>query len=136
MVVLYSLVTKYWRLKSDALGSILSDCCLFQISSETDILYSKHLTKSDKICSLDCSNSQGLIYVYIENALLFQLAVDCQLLLVMAPLIHIKTHWRELRYSSSVTWGLSQLGGQGQCVGQMGGGTLTQLDLYAQVKYF
>ena len=29
--------------------------------------------------------------------------------LKMAPLRHIRTHWRELRYSSDVTQGLSQL---------------------------
>ena len=42
----------------------------------------------------------------------------------MVPLRHTKTRWKELRYSSSVTQGLFQLRGWGQCVQQMDGGTL------------
>ena len=52
----------------------------------------------------------------------------------MAPLIHIITHWRVLRYSSAVIQGLSQLGGQGQCVQQMEDGLLTLLVLCAYVS--
>ena len=66
----------------------------------------------------------------------FQSVVGYPLLLVMAPLIHIKAQLRELRYSSSVTQGLFQLGGQGQCAHQMEDGILTLLVLCAQVRYF
>ena len=54
----------------------------------------------------------------------------------MAPLNHIKTQLRELRYSSDVTQGLFQLGGWGQCVEQMGGGSLILPLLCAHVWYF
>ena len=62
-----------------------------------------------------------------------QSTVVIPLLLWMVPLNHIKTQLRELRYSSDVTQGLSQLGGWGQCVEQMGGGTLTLPLLCAHV---
>ena len=64
-----------------------------------------------------------------------QSVVGSQLLLVIAPLSHIKTQLRELRYSSGVTQGLSQLGGWGQCAEQMEGGTLTLPLLCAQVRH-
>ena len=66
----------------------------------------------------------------------FQPVVGDPLLLVMVPLTHIKAYWRELRYSSSATQGLFQLGRQGQCAHQMEDGTLTLLVLCAQVRYF
>ena len=69
-------------------------------------------------------------------ALLFQSVVGDPLPLTMVPLRHTKTQLRELRYSSSVIQGLSQLGRWGQCVEQMGGGALTLPLLCAQVWYF
>ena len=64
-----------------------------------------------------------------------QSVVGSQLLLVMAPLGHITTQLRELRYSSDVTQHLSQLGGWGQCVERMEGGTLSLPLLCAQVRH-
>ena len=71
-----------------------------------------------------------------NHTLLFSLqsTVVIPLFLKMAPLGHTRTHWRELRYSSNVTQGLSQLGEWGQCVEQMEDGTLTLLLLCAHVS--
>ena len=70
----------------------------------------------------------------VYNLLPLQSAVVIPLLLWMVLLIHIKTQLRELRYSSDVTQGLSQLGGWQQCVHQIGGGTLTLLVMDVHVR--
>ena len=74
---------------------------------------------------------------YVSRGFNFALqsTVVLPLFLWMAPMNHIKTHWRELRYSSCVTQCLFQLGGWGQCVEQMEGGTLTLPLLCAQVRH-
>ena len=54
--------------------------------------------------------------------------------LEMVPLRHTKSQLRELRYSSGVTQGLSQLGGWEQCVLQIRGGPLTLLIIGAHVR--
>ena len=51
-----------------------------------------------------------LYYIYI-GASFFQSVVGDLLPLTMVPLKHIKTRWKELRYSSSVTQGLSHAAG-------------------------
>jgi len=56
------------------------------------------------------------------------------LLLWMVLLDHIKTQLRELRYSSDVTQGLSQLGEGQQCVEQMEDGAQILLLLCAHVS--
>ena len=53
----------------------------------------------------------------------------------MVPLSHIKTQLKELRYSSGVIQCLSQLGGWGQCVEQMGDAALTLLVLDVHVRW-
>ena len=54
---------------------------------------------------------------------------------LMVPVLPIKTQRRELRYSSGVIQGLSQLGGWGQCVEQMAGGLLILLIWCAHVRW-
>ena len=74
-----------------------------------------------------------IIIIIIICSSLFQSVVRDPLSPTMVPLSHIKTQLRELRYSSDVTQGLSQLEEGQQCVEQMKGGTLTLQLLDAQV---
>ena len=69
--------------------------------------FSTHVTSSSCVISIN-----SMLCYYLTLTLSSpQSTVVIPLSLVMVPLIHIKTRWRGLRYSSDVTQGLSQLGG-------------------------
>ena len=99
-------------------------------------LLSEDLARNDTVMYNSICLPSLLNWKVCYFALLFQSVVGDPLPLTMVPLRHTKTQLRELRYSSSVIQGLSQLGRWGQCVEQMEDGALTLPLLCAQVWYF
>ena len=85
-----------------------------------------------------CLPTYSILQAYKLSLLIFSLQSTAviPLLLWMAPLNHIKTQLRELRYFSDVIQCLSQLGGRQQCVEQMEGGALTLLITGAHVSIY